>query len=100
VKNAVDGKSLLFLRTIQIVNESLYFALCFSTISNKSPQLIFGSLQKCIPDSCRQTTIELTLLTFVQTVHGGIIIKQDDCLQKSKLGFAFDKLYQEDLKTF
>lgn len=59
-------------------------ALCFSIISGKSAQLIFGSLQKCIPDSCEKIAIELRLLSFVLTVHVGIIIKQGDSLFTEK----------------
>lgn len=65
------------------MSKSLYFALRFSTISSKSSQLIFGSLQKHA-DSCNQIAIELTLLSFVLAMHVGIIFKQDDSLFTGK----------------
>lgn len=66
------------------MSESLYFALCFSTISSKSSQLIFGSLQKHAADSCKQIAIELMLLSFVLAMHVGIILKQNDSLFTEK----------------
>lgn len=66
------------------MSESLYFALCFSTVSSKSAQMIFGSLQKCTPDSCEQIARELMLLSFVLAAHVGITIKKDDSLFTEK----------------